>query len=365
MSFSAASSIYSAYKFIIMGYLIQSFNTVFFLLLLMRAFIPKDVETIIVGSDFTLNIYWYFPLNNVSIYSTFLKRFEYQQASSSFQLLKIQYISTFANTSSILAWTFLMFIYFIFVYLTRLVLNRFRECYWCSCAAKTLYWIFNKLWRIMMFGYFIRNALQLSQFILISSINEIYEWNTTDFYKLISFIFSILMVILYLVIIGWIGYLIFSSYRVIEDNHNKLEEFFRGLRQNKIHRIYAIMLLSRRLVFIILLITLTSIYSRTLIAILLVIQVAYVACLSYLRPYEKIKWNFIEILNEIYFWIFILFLEIINSEDEWNSIKTNIFIWVLTSNIFIVFTIVLGKFYLLNNRLLYTRYCKLDQIQMK
>ena len=109
------------------------------------------------------------------------------------------------------------------------------------------------------------------------------------------------MVILYLVIIGWIGYLIFSSYRVIEGNHNKLEEFFRGLKQNKIHRIYAIMLLSRKLVFIILLITLTSIYSRTLIAILLVIQVAYAACLSYLRPYERIKGNFIEILNEIYF----------------------------------------------------------------
>ena len=152
-----------------------------------------------------------------------------------------------------------------------------------------------------MFGYFIRNTLEISQFILISSINEIYCYNTSDSYRLISFIFSILMVLIYMAVISFVVYLIISSYRLYEDTHNKLEEVFRGLKQNKKHRLYIIILLSRRLVFIILLITLTSVSSRVLIIILFVSQIIYLISLSYIRPYETLKDNFIEIINEIFF----------------------------------------------------------------
>ena len=121
--------------------------------------------------------------------------------------------------------------------------------------TKTTFWIADRLYRILTFGFFIRNTLELSQFILISSINEIYESNTEDSYRLISFVFSILMVIFFVLMVGLIQYLTFSSYSLNENEHNRLEEFFRGLQFDGKHKFYTTVLLLRRLTFIVLLIT--------------------------------------------------------------------------------------------------------------
>ena len=122
-----------------------------------------------------------------------------------------------------------------------------------------------------------------------------------------------------------------------------LKSFFRGIQQNKIHKFYVTLLLLRRFLFVILLITLLFISSRVLTIVLSIIQVLYTLNLLYLRPYEETKGNLIEILNEIYFWFLLIFLTIVNTEDEWNSIKTNTYMWVLVSNTFVVLVIVLGK----------------------
>ena len=93
----------------------------------------------------------------------------------------------------------------------------------------------------------------------------------------------------------------------------------------------------------ILLITWLFISSRVLIIVLSLIQFVYILDLSYLRPNEETKGNLIEILNEIYFWFLVLFLSIVNTEGEWNSTKTNTYMWILVSNTFVVFAIVSGK----------------------
>ena len=191
--------------------------------------------------------------------------------------------------------------------------------------------------------FFIRNTLELSQFILISSINEIYERNTEDSYRLISFVFSTLMVILFVLMIGLIQYLTFSSYSLNENEHNKLEEFFRGLQFDGKHKFYTTVLLLRRLIFIVLLITWSSISSRALIIILSLIQVGYIIYLSYIRPYKSIKENLIEVLNEFYFWFLLVYLIAINTENEWSTLKENIYLYVLVSNTLVIFMIVLGK----------------------
>ena len=209
--------------------------------------------------------------------------------------------------------------------------------------TKIIFWIVDRLYRILTFGFFIRNTLELSQFILISSINEIYESNTKDSYRLISFAFSILMVLIFVLMIGLIQYLTFSSYSLNENEHNKLEEFFRGLQFDGKHKFYITVLLLRRLVFIVLLITWVSISSRALIVILSLIQLGYVVYLSCIRPYKNLKENLIEILNEFYFLFLITYLIAINTESEWSTLKENIYLYVLVSNTLVTFMIVLGK----------------------
>ena len=311
--------------------------------MLTRAYIPKDVQVLIEGSDFASNIYEYFSIYKLNINPSFLRKFEFDLTNQSLEPLGINYDSTFANTSSVLVYTFLMILISMLIYFFRKLAYKCRESQRCSWGVKTQYWIVDKLYRMMVLGYFIRNGLEMSQFILISSLNEIYQWDTKDSYRLLSFVFSISMILIFVFIVLLVLYLTFSKYRLNEREHNLLEEFFRGIQQNKRHKFYLTLLLLRRFLFVILLITWLFISSRVLIIVLSLIQVVYILNLSYLRPYQETKGNFIEILNEIYFGFLVIFLSIVNTEDEWDSTKTNTYMCVLVSNTFVVLVIASGK----------------------
>ena len=329
--------------------------------MLTRAFIPVDIQAIIEGSDFASNIYSYIPMKKWNLYPSFIHRFEFELTNQSLEPFGIEYSSTFANSTPILAGTFLMIMFSFCVILLRLLFSLFKDSKRWSCLAKVLYWIVDKFYRMLIFGYYIRNAMEMSQFLLVSSINEIYESNTTSSYRVISFIFSLLMILAFALMIGILLYLVYSSYKLIENNHNKLEEFFRGIQQERRHRFYTVLLLLRRFVFIILLITWTWIPSRVIIVILTSLQVAYIIYLTYIRPFQETKGNIIEILNEFYFIFLLLFLAFINTEVEWNSTKSNIYMWVLISNTIVFFLIVFGKFNLFTFSVLHKGYMKMDK----
>ena len=207
---------------------------------------------------------------------------------------------------------------------------------------------------MLVFSYFIRNAFEMSQFLLISTINEIYDGNTNDSYRSISFGISIIIIILlYVLMLFFVILLIVSSYKINELEHNKLEEVFRGLQQNKKRRCYVVMNFLRRVLFILLLIILSSNSLLTLIITLSVAQVIYIIWLASLRSYEETKWNLIEILNEIYFGTLILFLVFINTENDWSPVLTKVYMWTIASNTFATFVIVIGIIYILFRRLYY------------
>ena len=241
--------------------------------MLTRAYIPKDAQALIEGSIFASNIYQYFPIQKLSIYPSFLKKFEFDLTNKSLEPLRINYDSTFANTNSLLFFTYLMVLVCLLIYFIRKLSSRCRESQRCSWVAKTQYWIVDKLYRMMVLGYFIRSGLQMSQFILISSVNEIYQWDTTDSYRLTSFLFSVSMILIFLLVVILVLYLTFSKYRLNEREHNLLKEFFfRGVQQNKRHKFYVTLLLLRRFLFVILLVAWLSMSSRVLTIVLTLIQ---------------------------------------------------------------------------------------------
>ena len=272
-----------------------------------------------------------------------LNKFEFELSDQQLSSLGIKYDSTVANIYPILSINFLMIVLSIFIYFFKLLFKKLKESRRWSCLFKVLFWIADKLSQMMIFSFFIRNILEASQFILISSIYEINKNNTSNSFRSISFSFSILAIVIYAIITIFIQYLTFSSYELIESKYSILEEFFRGLKSDKKHRFYSTILFLRRALFVFLLITLTSVNSRVLITILSAIQVVYAIYLIWLRPYADVKGNLIEILNEIYFGILLIALTLLNTESDWTSIKTNIYMWTLVSNTLLVFVIVVGR----------------------
>ena len=314
---------------------------IFLFLLLMGAFIPGNIQAIIKGSDFASKIIDFIPIREIAIYPSFLKGFDLDKSVFNLSSIGINYDSSISNTIYIILFFLLIILIHILTWIIRSLLSRARgNTNWC---IKVTIWTIDTIYKILTFSFYIRNALEMSQFILISSTNEIYNFNITNHMRLISFIYAILVIGAYIFLFVLVQYLVFSSYRLNENQHNKLGEFFSGLKEDKKSRFYVTLLLLRRFTFILLVICLSSIPSRAIIGILLAIQLTYLGCIMYLRPYKETKGNIIEILNEIYFtlliWIFLAF----NEESDWSSIKTQLWMWFLTSNTLISFVIVVGK----------------------
>ena len=129
-----------------------------------------------------------------------------------------------------------------------------------------------------------------------------------------------------------------------------LVEFFEGLKENKRSKFYITILLLRRFIFAILLITLAYLPSRTIVGIISPLQIFYAWWIVFLRPYEEINEmnlknikNIVEMLNEIYFTFLFWALLFLNLKSDWNSTKTSIYMYVLASNTMIVFLIAFGN----------------------
>ena len=127
------------------------------------------------------------------------------------------------------------------------------------------------------------------------------------------------------------------------------EEFFTGLKQQKEARIYVSVQLIRRVYFVVLLVIFPTVLDIwPMILMLITPQLMYLLLFIYIRPFEEIKGNVIEIANEIIF-LYLLFNHFfLNSEDKWNSASTALYSSIIVVNILIIFFIVLCKYIMLH-----------------
>ena len=178
---------------------------------------------------------------------------------------------------------------------------------------------------------------------LISAINEIYYWNSSESLRIVSLVTAFALLMLFIVLLWFTLFLSLSSYKTIENEHSKIGEIFNGFKMQRKHKIFASALLLRRLIFVAVLISLMRISSPIVIGILGFAQLVYLIITFILRPYKQVKENLILIINEIYFGSILCSLAYFNSEDKWSDTITSIYVWIFTSNSMISLTIVLGN----------------------
>ena len=124
------------------------------------------------------------------------------------------------------------------LYFVQLILFKVDKCRLWKFLWKVPKLLANTLFRILTFGFYIRSFIEMSMFIMIYTIYEALIFNTEDILHIISLAFAISMILFYIILIAIILLLIFSSYKIDESSHNKLEEFFIGLKSFKKTRIH-------------------------------------------------------------------------------------------------------------------------------
>ena len=206
---------------------------IFFLLFLTRAFIPNSVELVIVGFKFTLNPAGYIPFKRVKTYGSAIDNFNYELSNSLLEPLEINSDSTVFNTYSFFTTLALLIPVHLFVFILyscwgrREVRNRWL--WW----KKVFKWIITKSFTILTFGYYIKSIIEMNQYFLVSSVYEIYNFNTSQTWRIISLIFALLLFLFLIIFVIWIAYLAFTTFLIIKSKHNKFGQLFEGFKSTE------------------------------------------------------------------------------------------------------------------------------------
>ena len=316
----------------------------FFLLLLTRVYIPEEIQITITGFKFTLNPFEYIPLEKIQFYRSSFGDFNFNLSNSSLDLLEIKSDSSLYNTYSFFNTLILIMLAHFWVFVWYKLLGYLYQDSSDSLWKKLIKWPIAKLYIMLTFGYYIRGLLEMNQYFLISSIYEIYNFKTTGL-ALISLIFSFFLLLLCCSLILATLYLVFSSYKIVENEHNKFEEFFVGVKESKRYRFYVAAQLMRRATYVAILITPKWFSNKVIISSLTALQVGFAIYVWVLKPYREVKGNIIDIMNENTFLILLSSLIYLSNESKWTKFPTYTYMWILASNSLGIFLIVLRKQY--------------------
>lgn len=85
-------------------------------------------------------------------------------------------------------------------------------------------------------------------------------------------------------------------------------EYYADVRTSHWARCYTSLLLTRRLVFVVIVLLVNFISSEFVFSLLLGIQLLYLGVLLMIRPFEEIENNLVELTNEMFFLVFIVLM---------------------------------------------------------
>ena len=147
----------------------------------------------------------------------------------------------------------------------------------------------------------------------------------------------------------WVAFVVASIIFILRDRPSnscdKYEEFSVDLKPNRKAKLYTTIWLVRRIAFAIIVVSLSPVSSFTVLLLMTIIQcLLYLVFIILVRPFSEPKDNTIEIINEIVFTFLVWWQFHFNSKQRWTDTSTQIYMWLIWSNNFTVFLIIIGTF---------------------
>ena len=240
-----------------------------------RSVTSVDVRKLLSISNFTLNIYHYIYIPRIKFYDSAFSSVKFELTTSSLNDVLLDSDSWIYNLYPVMTCIFgiaLLHLGMLFVGKQIVKINSNGKC---RGFIKTVKWTLWKLYRIMTFGFYIRNAFLMCEFILICTIYEIIKNNGYGSYRVVSLIFAYCVVLLYVAFTIFVCYLAVSSNNEEHQSHSKLNEFFWGLKKSKIYRLYMAAFIVRRALYTLFFVGLTSLSSEVVVGIITGLQFYY------------------------------------------------------------------------------------------
>jgi len=214
--------------------------------------------------------------------------------------------------------------------------------------TKIIKYIIVKLNDFFTFTIYIRTFMESYQFLLLSNISNLRDYDMSTAPQIASLSFSSVILIL------WILFLVASFLMSLKTNKKsrikkrlKWGEFLSGVKDNKIAKIYWFLALLRRFLMVAWLLLSKSLEFGGYVDALLFIQIPYFIFFIIVRPFDEVKNNVIEGTNELFLIVIISYMCHFNAKPKWTGSATQTFVYVILGNTIVVMVILIGKNYIL------------------
>ena len=132
-----------------------------------------------------------------------------------------------------------------------------------------------------------------------------------------------------------------GSPTVSVSRHRPCGHCFDGLQRSKLRRVHALLFFVRRTAFCVLILLFADLAMLVKVWLYAAMQFAYLTTVWVLRPFEQKKDNVIEIINEVIYFSFWIFLTYFNTKVRFSLTIQYVFIFLIIANCWVNFIFVL------------------------
>ena len=173
----------------------------FFLLLITNIYLPNEVINTITQSNFFVFPFNFFKIKHIGSIDLGIDNFDIELKNTNIKYFGINSESTLFNIYPFLVSLLVIICLHAIVYwIQKHVLRCKADGRWSKLISVMKY-IFNRLYFALTYGYYIRTILEINQYMIVSSINEIQEFDVSSGIKITSIIVSFLILAMWVSLI--------------------------------------------------------------------------------------------------------------------------------------------------------------------
>jgi hypothetical protein len=284
--------------------------------------------------------------------------FEFEMNSRPLRNIGIVYGSVIANLFIPFICLMIAILFNVFVWsISKLLPSESNN----RCMQATIK-VVNVILKVMIFSFYIRFFLILSQYIALVSLAEFFDMNFGDWPHAISWFFAFGVSVSLVAFLGFASWLWYKKAINSEKYYEtKFDEFFRGFKKGKLFSSYILVLMLRRFFIAIWLVWFEFAPFGVTIGVLIAYQVCHSGFLAFVRPYEIFIDNIVEICIEVVITLILCLLAHYSSSDKWTDSAQNAIIGLIMFLIVLILVATIGIFrssnfklisYLVNNPLI-------------
>jgi hypothetical protein len=303
------------------------FNQIQLLMLLplTKVYISPKVVDYLVGMSFVNLDFNFIPFENIPFVDFITSNIDYDSNNGYVERIGLESKNSFVNQIS-------LFFVFLIVFIVHSKISMFCRLLNVNEKDKCIHKTLKKLYSFMTFGVYITLIAEGFQIIMLGSLNEVNLAVFSDSLHIFSYCWSwIILLIWALFLILWVIEWLRSRNPRVYVEQIYFTIIFERIRQHWPSRGYMLFNYLRRGCLVGWVI-LSPIEKHGTISIFVTVQFLYSAYVIVLRPFQEVKDNIIELMNETIFFTLGANLIYFNSKENWSELVENIFLYTIMGN---------------------------------